>query len=247
MIEKTSKKTAFVTGGAGGIGAAICRKLGNEGYSLAIGYCRSKEKASVLSNELAEQGIKALPIAVEVSSSESVNRAVEEITREMGRIDLLVNNAGISEYALCQDISDEDWNRMIGVNLSGAFYCCRAVLPGMIREQNGCIVNISSIWGLSGASMEVHYSASKAGLIGLTRALAKEVAPSGIRVNCVAPGAVDTDMMKRFTKEELESFLEEIPQGRLGHPDEIAEVVAFLGKEGTYLTGQVISPNGGMM
>jgi len=247
MTVENTKGVAFVTGGAGGIGAAICRKLGAEGYSLAIGYCRSEEKAGLLEKELAEQGICARPVRVDVSSSGSVGRAVEEICRLLGPVTLLVNNAGISEYALCQDISDDAWNRMIGTNLSGAFFCCREVLPGMIREQRGCIINVSSIWGLSGASMEVHYSAAKAGLIGLTRALAKEVAPSGIRVNCVAPGAIDTEMMARFTSAELDAFLEEIPAGRLGRPEEIAETVAFLAKEGTYLNGQVISPNGGMM
>ena len=165
-----------------------------------------------------------------------------------GQPSLLVCNAGIAEQQLFTDITEEQWQRMLAVNLSGVFYCCQAFLPAMIARKHGCIVNVSSIWGLQGASCEVHYSAAKAGVIGLTRALAQEVGPSGVTVNCVAPGVIDTDMCAHLDEDARAALRERIPLGRLGTAAEVAEVVAFLASPAaSYLTGQVISPNGGMV
>ena len=183
-----------------------------------------------------------------MASTASVTAAVERVTAEFGHIDLLVNNAGISLSGLLTDLSDADWDRLINTDLSGVFRCCRAVLPGMIRRQSGCIINISSIWGMAGAACEVAYSAAKAGVIGLSRALAKEVGPSGIRVNCIAPGVIDTEMNAHLSPADLAALAEETPLGRIGRPEEVAAAVLFLaGAGGEFLAGQVISPNGGLV
>ena len=170
--------------------------------------------------------------------------SLANVVKDFGTVDLLVNNAGIAEDKLFQDITDEDWRRMMGVNLDGTFFVTRAVVPMMISKGYGRIVNVASMWGTDGASMETHYSASKAGVIGLTKALAQELAPSHITVNAVAPGAVDTDMMKVYTKEELDDFIKEIPFGRLCSPKEVAEAVMFL-LSADYITGEVLSIRGG--
>ena len=241
-------KTAIVTGGAGGIGEAVVKRLCREGYSVAIVYRTSEEKALALSSALIYEGFDAYPVKADVRDPNKVNAAAERIRRMNGRIDLLVNNAGLARRQLLQDVSNEDWADVTGVNLSGTFYFCRAVLPGMLAAHRGRIVNVASMWGQVGASMEVAYSAAKAGVIGLTKALAKEVAPSGITVNCVCPGAVDTAMMADFSKEDVDALCEEIPAGRLGTPEEIAAAVAFFADEANaYLTGQVLGVNGGLV
>ncbi len=241
-------KTAIVTGGAGGIGSAIVSKLCAEGYSVAIAYNSSEEKALALSSALISAGNDAFPVHADVSDPAQAQALIDAARKLNGRIDLLVNNAGFSVRGCFDEISDAEWDRVIGVNLSGAFYCCRAAVPVMLRQKTGRIVNISSMWGQTGASCEVAYSAAKAGLIGLTKALAKELAPSGIRVNCVAPGAVETPMMAGFTSEELAALSEEIPLGKLGKPEQIAEAVAFLASDkASYITGQVLGVNGGMV
>lgn len=232
-------KKALVTGGAGGIGSAICRRLAQDGYSVIINYSRSKEKAGALAAEINGQAI-----GFDISDIKAVSDAFSEI----GHIDLLVNNAGISEIDLFHCIPQEKASQIMAVNLTGAMNCARTVLPDMIRNGAGCIINISSMWGQCGASCEVDYSASKAGLIGFTKALAKEVAPSGIRVNCVAPGFIMTEMNNRFSEEDLALIREDIPLGIFGKPEHIADAVSFLAsQQAEYITGQTLAVNGGMV
>ncbi|MBQ6944862.1 MAG: 3-oxoacyl-ACP reductase FabG [Ruminococcus sp.] len=232
-------KKALVTGGSGGIGAAVCETLANEGYYVYIGYSSSREKAEILAEKIGGE-----PLKIDVSDTESINSAV----KIAGEIDLLVNNAGISEIDLFTSISPEKSRRIMNVNLVGAMELTRKILPAMINRKSGCIINISSMWGEVGASCEVDYSASKAGLIGFTKALAKEAAPSGIRVNCVSPGFIMTEMNSRFSAEDLELIREDIPLGIFGEPRHIADTVAFLASEkAEYITGQIIGVNGGMI
>lgn len=231
-------KTILITGGSRGIGEAIVR-LASSKYRVAFTYNTSAQRALALAQEVGAKAYKC-----DVSASDQVESVIAEIKRDFGGIDLLVNNAGIAQDKLFQDITDEDWRKMMGVNLDGTFFVTRAVVPGMISKGYGRIVNVSSMWGTDGASMETHYSASKAGVIGLTKALSKELAPTGITVNAVAPGAIDTDMMKTYTDEELKEFVSEIPFGRLGKPEEVAEAVMFL-LSADYITGEVLSIRGG--
>lgn len=232
-------KTALVTGGTGGIGQAICRKLSADGYFVIINYLNSEEKAHKLAEEISGKALK-----FDISDVEEV----EKISRETGRIDLLVNNAGISEIDLFTGISREKSARIMDINLGGTLNCSRAFLPAMIREKSGCIINISSMWGQVGASCEVDYSTTKAGIIGFTKALAKEVAPSEIRVNCVSPGFIMTEMNSRFSAEELDGIKEEIPLGFFGTPEHVADAVSFLASgSAEYITGQVLAVNGGMV
>ena len=231
-------KTILITGGSRGIGEAIVR-LAVGKYKVAFTYNKNEAKAKALAEE-----VGALAYPCDVSSSESVEKLIASVVKDCGSVDLLVNNAGIAEDKLFQDITDEDWHRMMGVNLDGTFFVTRAVVPMMISKGFGRIVNVASMWGTDGASMETHYSASKAGVIGLTKALAKELAPSKITVNAVAPGAVDTDMMKVYSQEEIDQFVSEIPFGRLCTTKEVAEAVMFL-LSADYITGEVLSIRGG--
>ena len=240
-------KTALVTGGAKGIGAAICKALANDGYRIALNYNNSFESATELKNELSS--VTHIEIfKADISDSSDVERMFTEIENAFGGVDVLINNAGIAQQALFTDITDEMWQEMIGVNLTGAFNCCRRALPYMIRNKFGKIINITSMWGEVGASMEVHYSASKAGLIGLTKALAKEVGLSGITVNAVSPGVIETDMMASFSDDVKSSLAEETPLGILGTPENIASAVSFLASDkADFITGQVVSVNGGFI
>lgn len=232
-------KTALVTGGTGGIGQAICRKLSEDGYYVIVNYLHSEEKARQLAGEISGKALK-----FDVSDIDEI----EKISGQTGKINLLVNNAGISEIDLFTGISREKSARIMDINLNGTMNCTRIFLPYMIHEKSGCIINISSMWGQVGASCEVDYSATKAGIIGFTKALAKEVAPSGIRVNCVSPGFIMTEMNRRFTAEELDAIKEEIPLGFFGKPEHVADTVSFLASEKSeYITGQVIAVNGGMV
>lgn len=232
-------KKAVVTGGAGGIGSAVCRRLAQDGYFVYVGYSSSAENAMAIAAEIGGEAIE-----INVSDGRSIEAAVECI----GAADLLVNNAGVSEIDLFTSISPEKSKRIMSVNLVGAMELSRKLLPYMINRKSGCIINIGSMWGEVGASCEVDYSASKAGLIGFTKALAKEVAPSGIRVNCISPGFIMTEMNSRFSAEDLELIREEIPMGIFGEPRHIADTVAFLASDSAeYITGQVISVNGGMV
>lgn len=239
------QKTAIVTGAARGIGKAIAKRLVEDGFFVAAVYNSADKLAKELESEL-YPNVKAYKC--DVSDSESVNAVVRSVLEERKTVDVLVNNAGIAQQKLFTDITDEDWSRMIGVDLSGAFYFTRAVLPSMINEKSGRIINITSMWGETGGSCEVHYSAAKAGLIGMTKALAKETGLSGVCVNAVSPGVIETDMMASFTEADKEALREEIPLSRLGSVEDVANAVAFLCSErASYITGQVISVNGGIV
>ena len=232
-------KKALVTGGAGGIGEAICRRLAADGYYVYINYNNSKEKAEKLASEIDGQAVR-----FDISDNDTVRNAIESI----GHIDLLINNAGVSEIDLFTSIKQESADKILDINLKGTLNCARAVLPSMINQKRGNIINISSMWGQCGASCEVDYSASKAGIIGFTKALAKEVAPSGIRVNCIAPGFIMTEMNSRFSEEDLKLIRDDIPLGIFGEPRHIADAVAFLASDqAEYITGQILAVNGGMV
>ena len=234
----------LITGASRGIGAACAALFAQHGWRVVIHYHKKEEAARAQAQKCGA----ALVVQADISQSAEVERAFSQIEAQLGTIDVLVNNAGIAAQGLLTDVTDADWNTMIGTNLSGAFYCCRRALPAMIAKKRGKIINISSIWGMVGASCEVAYSAAKAGLIGMTRALAKEVAPSCIQVNCVAPGVVDTDMMTDFSMEDRRALAEETPLGRLGTPEDIARAVWFLASpDADFMTGQVLSPNGGFV
>lgn len=232
-------KKALVTGGSGGIGSAVCRMLSENNYMVYINYYSSEKKAQQLADN-----IKGIAVKFDVSDRNDVNNAVKSI----GHIDLLVNNSGISEINTFDSVSPENADRILNINLKGTLNCSRAVLPDMIRNKSGVIINISSMWGECGASCEVDYSASKAGVIGFTKALAKEVAPSGIRVNCISPGFILTDMNRNFSDEDLKLIKEDIPLGIFGTPENIADSVIFLASEkASFITGQVLGVNGGMV
>ena len=241
-------KVALVTGASRGIGRATAEVFARAGYQVAANYCRSKEQIEQFSAQMEREGCAVIPVQADVSDPEQVERMVQTVQRQFGHIDVLVCNAGIARQGLLTDFSPADWRQMMAVNLDGTFYCCRSVLPGMIRRQSGCIITTSSIWGITGASCEVPYSAAKAGIIGLTRALAKEVGPSGIRVNCIAPGVIDTEMNGNLTPEVMAQLREETPLGTIGTPKQVADLALYLAGEGaSFLTGQVISPNGGFL
>lgn len=239
-------KKALVTGASGGIGRAVAARLAGDGYRVFLNYYKNEESARSLLERLTRAyGPEAAALA---RADISDPAQVEDLFRAAGKIDLLVNNAGIAQQKLFTDLTDRDWDDMFNVDVKGVFLCCRAALPAMIREKSGCIVNISSMWGQTGASCEVHYSAAKAAVIGLTKALAKEVGPSGIRVNCIAPGVIDTEMNAGFSEETMAQLREETPLCRIGSPEDIAEAAAFLASERAgFITGQVLGVSGGMV
>ena len=242
-------KTAVVTGASRGIGAAIAIALAKSGYNVILGYKENRERAEKLCEVIISgYGVSAEAVKCDVRSSEDAKNIIDRAGKVYGSVDVLVNNAGVSQQKLFTDITDEDWQKMISTNLTGVFNTCREGAKYMISQKSGSIVNISSMWGQVGASCEVHYSASKAGVIGLTKALAKELAPSNIRVNCVCPGVVMTDMMKDFSDEDVSCLTEETPLTRLGRPKNIADAVAFLCSDrADFITGQVLGVNGGFV
>ncbi len=243
-----TQKTVLVTGASRGIGYATAKKFAQNGFNVAINYNVNRTAAECLERELASKQCRVMTVKADVSSQEQVLNMIESVNSHLGNIDILVNNAGIAGQSLFTDITTEEWDRMFDINVKGMFHCCKAVLPQMIRNKWGKIVNISSIWGLTGASCEVHYSASKAAIIGLTRALAKEVGPSNIQVNCVAPGVIDTDMNSELDDQTLDELKEQTPLGIIGTGNDIAETVYFLTSDNAkFITGQVISPNGGFL
>lgn len=242
-----NKGCAVVTGASRGIGAAIAKALAHDGYYVLINFSASEKKAIDVLDEITANGGDGCAYKCDVSSYKEVSDMIAYAKKTCGRIDVLVNNAGISQQKLFNDITEDDWNKMVGVNLSGVFHCCKSVLPDMIRQKSGRIINISSVWGVYGASCEVHYSAVKAGVIGLTKALAKEVAPSKITVNAIAPGCILTDMLTdELDSGTIASLAEETPLGRLGTPEDIAKAVSFLASENAdFITGQILGVDGG--
>ena len=236
-------KTVIVTGGSRGIGAAIVKELAKD-YNIVLNYNNSEEAAKQIQKDLKEKGINIEIFKADVSKREEVKALVKFTLDKFKNIDVLINNAGIAQSKLFIDITDEDWDKMMQVNLNSVFYCTQEVLENMIHNKKGCIINISSIWGLTGASCEVHYSVAKAGIDGMTKALAKELGPSNIRVNSIAPGIIATDMCSDYTEEEIKEINNEIPLGRFGEGIDIAKCARWLIEE-NYTTGQVISTNGG--
>lgn len=244
----SKQKTVLVTGGAKGIGASVCRKLAQDGYNIAVCYNTSELKAQELKDELLAFNVDVEIFKADVSKSAEVFELFENFDRRFGSLYALVNNSGVAEQALFTDITDEMWKKMIGTNLSGAFYCSREAVKRMVKNKEGKIVNITSMWGQVGASMEVHYSASKAGLIGMTKALAKEVGLSGITVNAVSPGVVKTDMISEFSAIDLEALKDDTPLNKIGEPIDVANAVSFLISSGAdFITGQVLGVNGGFV
>ncbi len=242
------RPTALVTGASRGIGRAIAGILAQKGWPVCINYLEHHDAAKDLARRLQDQGREAMIYQADVADEKAVAAMVQSVQETLGPVELLVNNAGISHQGLFQDTESALWNRILAVNLTGARNAVQAVLPHMLEEKRGCIVNISSIWGLRGASCEVAYACSKAALIGLTRSLAMELAPSGIRVNCVAPGCIETDMVRVLGEETQAALVEETPLGRLGTPEDIAHAVSFFASEkASFLTGQVLTVDGGFI
>lgn len=237
-------QTVFITGGTRGIGKKIAETFLDKGYKVAITF----EKSETIANEMKDKYNNLIVIKCDVAKDEEVKIAVKKCSEIFGGVDILINNAGISQQKMLCDVSVAEWERMFDVNVKGMFNTVKEVLPYMVHQKDGRIINISSVWGLVGASCEVPYSASKAAIIGFTKALAKELGPSGICVNCIAPGVIDTDMNKMHDDETMNELKEETPLGRIGKSDDVAKLALFLaGDESSFITGQVISPNGGFV
>lgn len=241
-------KKVLVTGASKGIGRAIAVAFAAKGYDVAIHYLSDLEGAEKTRQRCKNAGRgQIIVLQGDISKERDVMYMFDRINTEMGGLDILVNNAGISSFGLIQDISEEEWDRLFAVNVKGMFLCSRAAVKLMLKNKAGAIVNIGSMWGETGASCETAYSASKAAVSGFTRALAKELAPSGIRVNCVAPGLIETAMNRRFSEDDLQAFAGETPLGRIGKPEEVAQAAVFLaGEEASFITGQVLSVDGGV-
>jgi len=243
------KKTVFITGASRGIGAACAIYFAHHGYDVAVNYLKNQASAKKIVSDIRALGQNAISLCGDVSDKKQVDEMISKCTKELGTISVLVNNAGIAEQKLFTDITADDWRKMFSVNVDGMYNTISAVLPQMIHEKCGSIVNVSSMWGITGASCEVHYSAAKAAIIGLTKALAKELGPSNIRVNCVAPGLIKTDMNKNLSKEDIEGVIEETPLCKIGTPEDIAKAIFFLADSdcSPFTTGQILSPNGGLV
>ena len=238
------KKVIIVTGGSRGIGANVVKSLAKDCDKVILNYNKSEEFAKQIQKELEKENIKIDIFKADVSKKADVLAMIEYVIEKYNKVDVLINNAGISQEKLFTDISDEEWKRIMDVNLNSVYYCTKAVIPYMIQKKCGCIINISSIWGVTGGSCEVGYSTSKAAIIGFTKALAKEMGPSNIRINCIAPGIIDTDMNKNLNETDIEAIKDEIPLNRIGLTEDIAKCVKWL-IEDNYTTGQVININGG--
>jgi len=242
------RKTAVITGSSSGIGMAIAKELSLEKMNIVINYNQGKDKALKLLDEVRKNDCMAIAVKADVSNFSEANKLIEKTVEQFGKVDILVNNAGISSQKLFTEILPEDLNRIFKVNVYSMFYCTQAAVKDMIKRHYGKIINISSIWGITGASCEAHYSSTKAAVIGLTKSLAKELGPSNINVNCVAPGVIKTPMNDFLNSEEVNSILEITPLGRLGNASEIAKLVKFLSSsDSDFITGQIISPNGGIL
>mgnify|MGYP000056607325 FL=1 len=240
--------TVIVTGASRGIGKACALAFGKNGADVIINYTRSKEKAEELCEEISKLGGRALPFCADVADRKDVDEMIAFAHSNFGSINTLVNNAGIAEQIMFCDITEEKWDRMFAVDVKGVYNCIQAALPDMIHNKSGRIINISSMWGITGASCEVHYSAAKAAVIGMTKALAKELGPSGITVNAIAPGVISTEMNGNISEEIMSELKEETPIGRIGTPEDIAETALFLASpKASFITGEVISVNGGFV
>ena len=234
-------KTVLITGGTGGIGEACVSLLNKMGYQVAFTYCSNHEAAQRIHSQTGSYAVYC-----DLAHTASIQNAVSEVTEQFGGIDILINNAGISQFRMMQDITDEDWSNMMDVNLRGAFAMSRACIPHMIRQQFGRIINIGSMWGKCGSACEVHYSASKAGLRGMTMALAKELGPSGITVNCIEPGVIATAMNSTLSEDAITELIANTPMCRIGKPDDVAALVHFLATDSaSFITGQCIGVDGG--
>lgn len=241
------KKNVLITGSSRGIGRACALLFAQAGYHVFINCRKSTDRLKELEERIRSAGGSCTAVCGDVGNPDHVHRIFDTISRTAGGLDVLVNNAGVAYFGLLTDMSDEDWREVMDSNLSSAFYCCRAAIPYMVSQKSGRIINISSMWGTSGASCEAAYSASKSGLNGLTKALAKELAPSNIQVNSIACGVIDTEMNGRLDEEERRALTEEIPAGRFGTPEEAAQLVLMLAQAPAYLTGQIIGMDGGFL
>ena len=248
-MKQERRPAVLITGASRGIGAACARKFAQMGWNVGVNYFHSKQQALALVEELEKCGVQAVAIQGDVSQSQQAAELVAAAEQEFGALDALVCNAGVAgAQALLTDLTDQQWRWTAGTNLDGVVYTIRAAVSGMVRRQKGSIVTISSMWGLTGGSCEAAYSAVKAGVIGLTRAMAKELGPSHIRVNCVAPGVIDTDMNAHLTSEDMQALAEETPLGRIGRPEDVAQGVFFLASDAAdFITGQVLPIDGGMV
>ena len=237
------EKVVLITGASRGIGAAAARRFAAGGCKVAVNYLHSREQAEALAKEIGGWAVRA-----DVTDPVQVQNMVDELLDKFCQLDILICNAGVAQQKLFGDLTDEDWRRVVAVNVDGAFYAIRAALPHFIHRKAGKILTVSSMWGQVGASCEVGYSAAKAAVIGLTRALAKELGPSGITVNCVAPGVIATDMNRGLAPEALTALAEETPLGRIGTPEEVAQALWYLASDdAAFITGQVLAPNGGLV
>lgn len=243
------KKTILVTGGARGIGKKIVEDFADLGYNVCVNYNKSEKEAIKLKDELARKGLSVYIAKADISKVNEVDTMVNNVISNFGKIDVLVNNAGVCNYDLFTEVTDDEIKKIIDVNILGTINVTRCVLKNsMISNKSGNIINVSSIWGMVGASCEVIYSMTKAGIIGFTKALAKEVAPSNIRVNAVAPGVINTDMISNLSEGDIKALKDEIPLGRIGKVEDVSNLVKFLASDdSSYITGQVISPNGGFV
>ena len=242
------QKTALVTGSSRGIGAAVAVRLAKDGYDVVINYLEREDRAREVLEEVRRAGRRGIICRADVSDAEQVRAMFERTRKELGEVNLLVSNAGIAGQAQIQDLTEERWKRFFAVNVDGAFHTVQCALPHMLHEHEGCIITVSSMWGLRGASCESAYSASKGGLNALTRALAKEVGPSGVRVNCICPGVIQTDMVREYSREDLQVLADDTPLCRLGTPQDVARAAFFLSSEdASFITGQVLGVNGGFV
>lgn len=240
------KKIVLITGAAKGIGAACCRVFSKASYFVLMHYFKSKEQALKLSHEIKSFGGECEILRADLSKEEEIEKMFLEIEKNYGFVDVLINNAAVAQQKLFLDTSFKDWNEIFSVNLFSMFFCCKKILPNMIKNKKGKIINISSVWGEVGASMETIYSSSKAAVIGFTKALAKEVALSGVNVNAIAPGVVKTDMLNGLNEEEITLLKEQIPSGRIGDPLDVANVALFLADEkSSYINGEIIDVGSG--
>ena len=240
------EKTALITGSSRGIGRAIALKLAGAGWDVAVNYRTSAAGAEEIASNIIILGRRAIAVQADVANAQAVRAMVADVEDRLGPVSLLVNNAGLSWTGLFQDTAYDAWRRLFTVNVDGAYHCIQAVLPRMLHEKEGNIINVTSIWGLHGASCEVAYAATKAALVGLTKSLAAELAPSGIRVNAVAPGCIDSDMLRALGKDTVASLAQETPLGRIGTAEDVAKVVRFLAAaDSDFITGQILTADGG--